>query len=152
MIPVLITVGVIAVDQITKVLIRANFTLGESLPVIGDFVRLRYIRNTGTAFSMFENNLWITLGLTTVLIVVCLLFLIHELKHGSKALAYCVTAIMAGGLSNIIDRVSLGYVTDMISVGNFAIITVADIAVCCGCGLCILILLMQMKEEKNNER
>ncbi|MDD5823544.1 MAG: signal peptidase II [Firmicutes bacterium] len=152
MIPVLITVGVIAVDQITKVLIRANFTLGESLPVIGDFVRLRYIRNTGTAFSMFENNLWITLGLTTVLIVVCLLFLIHELKHGSKALAYCVTAIMAGGLSNIIDRVSLGYVTDMISVGNFAIFNVADIAVCCGCGLCILILLMQMKEEKNNER
>ncbi len=152
MIPVLITVGVIAVDQITKVLIRANFTLGESLPVIGDFVRLRYIRNTGTAFSMFENNLWITLGLTTVLIVVCLLFLIHELKHGSKALAYCVTVIMAGGLSNIIDRVSLGYVTDMISVGNFAIFNVADIAVCCGCGLCILILLMQMKEEKNNER
>lgn len=152
MIPVLITVGVIAVDQITKVLIRANFTLGESLPVIGDFVRLRYIRNTGTAFSMFENNLWITLGLTTVLIVVCLLFLIHELKHGSKALAYCVTVIMAGGLSNIIDRVSLGYVTDMISVGNFAIFNVADIAVCCGCGLCILILLMQMKEEKYNER
>lgn len=150
MIPVIIVVGVIAVDQITKLLIRANFNVGESLPVLGDFVRLLYVRNTGTAFSMFENNLWITLGLTTVLIVVCLLFLLHELKHGSKLLAYCVAAVMAGGLSNLFDRITMGYVTDMISVGNFAVFNVADIGVTCGCGLAIIVLLLQLREEKNN--
>lgn len=150
MIPVIIVVGVIAVDQITKLLIRANFNVGESLPVLGDLVRLLYVRNTGTAFSMFENNLWITLGLTTVLIVVCLLFLLHELKQGSKLLAYCVAAVMAGGLSNLFDRITMGYVTDMISVGNFAVFNVADIGVTCGCGLAIIVLLLQLREEKNN--
>lgn len=151
MIPVLIIVGVIAVDQFTKFLIRANFQLGESMPVLGDFARLLYVRNTGTAFSMFENNLWITLGLTTVLIVVCLLFLIKEMKHGSKLLACSVAAVLGGGIANIIDRLRFGFVTDMISVGNFAVFNVADIAVVCGCILTMLIVIKQAWEESRNE-
>ncbi len=151
MIPVIIAVGVIAVDQITKILIRANFSVGNSMPVLGESIRLLYIRNTGTAFSMFENNHWITIGLTTVLIVVCLLFLLKELKSGSKLLAYCVTLVLAGGISNMIDRLALGYVTDMISVGSFAIFNVADIAVTCGCILAMITLIVQAKEEERNE-
>ena len=48
-----IAAAVIALDQLTKYLVRANMQPGESIPLIGSLVRLLYVRNTGTAFSMF---------------------------------------------------------------------------------------------------
>ena len=150
MIPAIIVVGIIAVDQLTKLLVRSNLALGESIPVLGDFVRFLYVRNTGTAFSMFENNKLITLGLTTILVVVCLLFLVYEYKKGHILSACCAALIVGGGIGNLIDRVVLGYVTDMISVGNFAIFNVADMGVTCGCVLLLLCVLFT-KEGREDE-
>ena len=150
MIPAIIVVGIIAVDQLTKLLVRSNLALGESIPVLGDFMRFLYVRNTGTAFSMFENNKLITLGLTTILVVVCLLFLVYEYKKGHIRSACCAALIVGGGIGNLIDRVVLGYVTDMISVGNFAIFNVADMGVTCGCVLLLLCVLFT-KEGRDDE-
>ena len=138
MAPIIIIFGIILADQAVKLLVRSKLALGQSVPAIHDFFNITYIRNTGTAFSMFENNLWITLGLTTVLIVVCLLFMLHEWKKGSKFLALCLAMILGGGLANMVDRVFIGYVTDMFAFGNFAIFNVADIFVCTGCALAII--------------
>ena len=138
MAPIIIIFGIILADQAVKLLVRSKLALGQSVPVIHDFFNITYIRNTGTAFSMFENNLWITLGLTTVLIVVCLLFMLHEWKKGSKFLALCLAMVLGGGLANMVDRVFIGYVTDMFAFGNFAIFNVADIFVCTGCALAII--------------
>ena len=66
----------IAADQITKYLVRLNLQPGESIPVLGEWLRILYVRNTGTAFSMFEGNKWITVALTSVLIAVCIVFVI----------------------------------------------------------------------------
>ncbi len=151
MIPIYIAVGVIAIDQLTKIIIRMNFSLGETMPLIGDIVRLTYIRNTGTAFSMFENNTWITIGLTAVLLVVCLLFMIYEWRRGSKLVSMCVILVLAGGLSNLLDRVLLGYVTDMISIGRFAIFNVADVAVTLGCLLAAISIIRASKEDDDEE-
>lgn len=149
MFPIYIVVGVIAIDQLTKLLIRINFNLGDVMPIIGDFCRLTYIRNTGAAFSMFENNRMITIGLTTGLLVVCLLFMLYEWRRGSKLVSICIAMVLAGGLSNLFDRVVFGYVTDMISIGNFAIFNVADIAVTCGCVL-VAIAIIRASEDKED--
>lgn len=151
MIPVYIAVGVIAIDQLTKILIRANFALGETLPVIGDFCRLTYVRNTGTAFSMFQNNHMVTIGLTTVLLVVCLLFMIIEWRRGSRAVSLSVTLVLAGGVSNLLDRLIMGYVTDMISIGRFAIFNVADMAVVIGCIFAAVLIILASREEDSDE-
>lgn len=151
MIPVYIAVVVIAIDQLTKILIRANFNLGDTMPVIGDLCRLTYVRNTGTAFSMFQNNHMVTIGLTTVLLVVCLLFMLIEWKRGSKAVSLCVTLVLAGGVSNLIDRLIMGYVTDMISIGRFAIFNVADMAVVIGCTLAAILIILASREEKDED-
>ncbi|MBQ0005689.1 MAG: signal peptidase II [Clostridiales bacterium] len=151
MIPVYIAVGVIAIDQLTKILIRANFALGETLPVIGDFCRLTYVRNTGTAFSMFQNNHMVTIGLTTVLLVVCLLFMIIEWKRGSRAVSLSVTLVLAGGVSNLLDRLIMGYVTDMISIGRFAIFNFADMAVVTGCVFAAILIILASREEEDDE-
>lgn len=140
---------VIGLDQITKYLVRSGMQPGDSIPVIGNWLRILYVRNTGTAFSMFAGNKWVTVVFTTVLIIACTAFVIHEARKGSKALSILLTFVIAGGVSNLIDRLCLGYVTDMISCGNFAVFNVADIAVTCGCALTIVLLLVQMKQESS---
>ncbi len=142
MAPVIIILGIILADQAVKLLVRASLELGESIPVIQDMFNITYIRNTGTAFSMFENNLWITIGLTTVLIVVCLLFMLHEWRKGSKFLAISLSMVLGGGLANMIDRVCIGYVTDMFAFRSFAVFNVADTFVCIGCALAVIAILL----------
>jgi signal peptidase II len=142
---------VIGLDQITKYLVRSSMQPGESIPVIGSWLRILYVRNTGTAFSMFEGNKWVTVVFTTVLIIACLIYVIHEARSGSKVISILLTFVIAGGVSNMIDRLTLGYVTDMISCGRFAVFNVADIFVTCGCALTILYLILEMRKEGKSD-
>ena len=142
-----IAAAVIALDQLTKYFVRANMQPGDSIPVIGNWLRILYVRNTGTAFSMFAGNKWITVVLTSVIIIACIIFVIKEAASGSKVTAILLTFVIAGGVSNLIDRLTLGYVTDMISCGSFAVFNVADIGVTCGCFLTVIYLLLEMRSE-----
>ena len=142
-----IAAAVIALDQLTKYFVRANMQPADSIPVIGNWLRILYVRNTGTAFSMFAGNKWITVVLTSVLIAACIVFVIKEAASGSKVTAILLTFVIAGGVSNLIDRLTLGYVTDMISCGSFAVFNVADIGVTCGCFLTVIYLLLEMRSE-----
>ena len=142
-----IVAAVIALDQITKYMVRSGMQPGDSIPVLGDWFRILYVRNTGTAFSMFAGNKWITIVLTSVLIIGCLVYVAREARSGSRPVSIMLTFVIAGGLSNMIDRLTLGYVTDMISCWSFAVFNVADIAVTCGCFLTILYMIIEMRKE-----
>ena len=147
----LIAAAVIAADQITKYLVRASLQPGGRIPVIGDWVSIYYVQNTGTAFSMFEGNRFITVVLTSILIIVCVVFIVKEARAGHTLLPVLFTFVAAGGISNMIDRLALGFVTDMISVGSFAVFNVADIAVTCGCILAIVALFFMIRDEDGKE-
>lgn len=147
----LITAAVIALDQLTKYMVRSSMQPGDSIPVIGEWMRILYVRNTGTAFSMFEGNKWITVVLTSLLILACIVFVFREARSGSKPVSVLLTFVIAGGVSNLIDRLTLGYVTDMISCWSFAVFNVADICVTCGCALTVLYILYEMKHEEGSE-
>lgn len=136
---------VIALDQASKYLVRAYMSPGDSIALIGDWFRLLYVRNTGTAFSMFAGNRMITIVLTSVLVVMCLVYIYSEYRRGDRTLAKLVTFVFAGGLSNLIDRLRFGYVTDMISCWNFAVFNVADIAVTCGCIATVLYIMLSAR-------
>ena len=143
----LVAAAVIAADQITKYMVRSSMQPGERIPVIGKWMSLYYVQNTGTAFSMFEGNKFITVVLTSVLVIICIVFIISELKEGHTLLPLLLTFVAAGGLSNLIDRLVLGYVTDMISCWSFAVFNVADIFVTCGCILTILAVIVTYRDE-----
>lgn len=148
----LIAALIIAADQASKYAVRAFMQPGDRIPIIGDWFSLYYVRNTGTAFSMFSGNKFITVALTSVLIVACLIFIIYEIRKGSKTLAALITMIFAGGVGNLIDRLMLGYVTDMISCWSFAVFNVADIFVTCGCFITVVYVLFAYKEDDQNEK
>ena len=141
---------VIVIDQITKYMVRSGMQPGDSIPVIGEWMRILYVRNTGTAFSMFAGNKWVTIVLTSILIIACLIFVIREARSGDRIIAILLTFVIAGGVSNMIDRILLGYVTDMISCGSFAVFNVADIGVTCGCILTVIYLLWQIRSESSS--
>ena len=143
----LIAAVVIGLDQLTKYMVRSSMQPGDSIPLIGSWMRILYVRNTGTAFSMFAGNKWITIVFTAILITACIIYVVHEARSGSRAVSILLTFVISGGVSNLFDRLTLGYVTDMISCWGFAVFNVADIAVTCGCALTIIYILIQMKKE-----
>ena len=143
----LIASAVIALDQFTKYLVRANMQPGDRIPVIGDWVSIYYVQNTGTAFSMFRGNQFVTVFLTSALIIFCIIFIVKEARSGQRLIPVLFTFVAAGGVSNMIDRLTLGFVTDMISCGSFAVFNVADIGVTCGCILAMIALIILYKDE-----
>lgn len=138
----------IALDQITKYLVRANMQPGDSIPVIGNWMRILYVQNTGTAFSMFSGNRFVTVILTSALIILCIIFVIMEVKAGHRLIPALFSLIAAGGISNMIDRLTLGFVTDMISCGSFAVFNVADMGITCGCALAVIVLFVLYRNEE----
>lgn len=143
----LAAVLVIALDQLTKYAVRSTMQPGDRIPIIGNWLSIYYVQNTGTAFSMFAGNKLVTVVFTSVLIVVCLIFIISELKAGRRLVPLLLTFVAAGGISNMIDRLSLGFVTDMISCWSFAVFNVADMFITCGCILTMIAMLTQMRDE-----
>ncbi len=147
----LIAVLVIAFDQFTKYLVRANMQPGDRIPVIGNWMSIYYVQNTGTAFSMFSGNRFVTVFLTSALILFCIIFIVKEVRDGQRIIPALFTFVAAGGVSNMIDRLSLGFVTDMISCGRFAVFNVADIGVTCGCVLTMIALIVLYRDEETDK-
>ena len=143
----LIGVLLIALDQITKYMVRANMQPGDRIPVIGNWMSIYYVQNTGTAFSMFAGNRFVTIFLTSALIILCIVFIVKEGSEKVSLIPVLFTFVAAGGISNMIDRLALGYVTDMISCGKFAVFNVADIGVTCGCILTMIALIVLYKDD-----
>jgi signal peptidase II len=78
-------------------------------------------------------------------------FIVTEAKAGERIVPVLFTFVAAGGISNMIDRLALGFVTDMISCGKFAVFNVADIGVTCGCILTMIALVVLYKDDKSGK-
>lgn len=148
----LISVAIIAADQLTKYAVRSNMLPGDRIPVLGEWLSIYYVQNTGTAFSMFEGNKLVTVALSSLLIAVCIGFIISEVKAGRTLFPLLLTFVASGGLSNLIDRLSLGFVTDMISCGSFAVFNLADIFVTCGAILLMIVLILTYRDSDDAEK
>ena len=140
---VLFTVAVVAADQWTKYLTVSNIALYQDIDFIPGFLGLTYVQNTGAAFSSFEGQQWLFALIFAVFTVLIVWEAIHKTLPFSALERWCVAAIYAGGLGNMIDRIRLGYVIDMIEVEfiDFPVFNVADCFITCGCFAMIFSLL-----------
>ena len=128
---------IVAADQFTKYLTVANIPLGQNVPFIPGLLQLTFVKNTGAAFSSFEGQQW----LFALVFVVFTGLLIYEYFKKNMGFTpferWCIAAIYGGGLGNMVDRVRLGYVVDMIETTfmEFPVFNVADCFITCGCVL-----------------
>jgi len=129
----LFALGVLVLDQAVKLWVLANFALGEARAFIPGVLQLRYVRNTGIAFSFLEGQQWILMVITP-LPLIAMVVLLAKRVFSCKVQQFAVAAVLAGGLSNWIDRIVHGAVIDMFepTFMRFAVFNVADIFITCG--------------------
>ena len=140
--------AIVALDQWTKALTVANIALHQDVAFIPGFLGLTYVRNTGAAFSSFEGQQWL-FALIFAAFTVGLLWEYFRKPMGFTTFErWCIAAIYGGGLGNMIDRVRLGYVVDMIETKFmvFPVFNVADCFITCGC-IAMLISLVVFNKE-----
>ncbi len=127
--------AVVGLDQWTKALTVARIAMYQDVPVLPGLFHLTYVQNTGAAFSSFEGQQWL-FALIFVVFTGILVFELWKNTMGFTRLEqWFLAAVWAGGLGNMIDRVRLGYVVDMIEVEffRFPVFNVADCFITCGC-------------------
>ena len=147
---ILIIIGSIWLDQLTKWLAVTLLQGNPSVPIIPEVFQLTYLENPGAAFGMLQNNRWVFLIISTIGILAVLFYLLIK-RPTSKLLCLSLSFIVGGGIGNMIDRVLLGYVVDFFDfcLINFAIFNVADSFVCVGAGILALwVILDTVAEEK----
>ena len=155
-ITVLLIIVTVVLDQVSKLLVVANMSLGQSVDVIPGIFRFTYIHNYGAAFGSMANSRWIFMILSTVAIIAILVYMFWK-KPQEKLLLVSLGLIAGGGIGNMIDRVCLGYVVDFLDFCAFPklwmwIFNVADACVCIGAGMLALWMILDtIKEEKEKK-
>lgn len=128
---ILIVIG----DQLTKGLIQNVMMLNQSIPVWDGVFSITYIHNTGAAFSMMAGKTQVLALFQVVIIGVILGYYVLKGRKFHPLLKISLAMIVAGGIGNLIDRLTLGYVVDFFDFHFWPIFNVADIGVSVGCVL-----------------
>ena len=129
---------VVAADQLTKIGIRSNLDVGQSLFELGFFRIIRVPPNTGAAFGLFQGQSFALTIVALIGVVVLLLFVLFFSRRfpflDSRLNKVALGLILGGTVGNLIDRLNpdLGGVTDFISIGIWPAFNIADSAITVG--------------------
>lgn len=142
-------------DQATKYWAAGVLKNGESIKVLGNFLRFTYAENKGAAFSILQDQRMFFLTITLVMLIV-LGYIYFKTKNITKVSKLSIAMIVGGAIGNFIDRLLLGYVIDFIDVRfgnfyNFPIFNIADSFVVCGTILMVILILFNKFETSESD-
>ena len=140
---------IIVLDQLVKLWsINVLEPMGK-LAIIEGVFNLRYVENTGAAFSMLEGK---TAFLIIVPAIACaaMIYLLLSRRIKSKVGTWAITFVLAGAVGNLIDRIVRGAVVDLFDFEliNFPVFNVADIAVTIGAVLFFIYVIFFYEDKK----
>jgi signal peptidase II len=135
--------AIVGLDQWTKILVVENISLYGYQEAIPGLFSLTYAQNTGAAWSAMEGMIWLFVLIFLIFVAGMIWEFITNKLGFTTFERWCLVAVFGGGLGNMIDRLRLGYVVDMIRLEfmNFPIFNVADCFITCGCILLMVHLL-----------
>lgn len=148
---VLIAVLVV-VDQIVKYIAYQTLRGQPTYSYLGGVVQIEYAENRGAFLSLGANlsdeaRFWVFVIFVLGILCVCIYSLFNSASHRLMALSYAL--VIAGGVGNLIDRVSRGSVIDYIHMGfgslRTGVFNIADVAISLGL---ILLIYLQFTEGK----
>ncbi len=150
---VAIALGVVALDQVSKLLIL-NFLYEDQLVLIPGVLRFTYVENRGMAFGMLSDHRWVFMLLSVVGIALIGAYMWFYVKDRMGRIA--LSLIVGGGIGNMIDRVAYGFVVDFIDFYLFDfwvwVFNIADSAVCIGAGLFMLYIILDTIKEIKKQK
>jgi len=144
---------VILLDQFVKIIIKTALPLYQSKVVLGDFILLTHVRNTGAAFSISLGsqafNRFFFIGMT-IIAIIFVVYLIY--RSTTKLQLISLSLILGGAIGNLIDRILFGYVTDFVDMDfpdiimqRWPVFNVADSSIVIA--MCLLILDMIINRD-----
>lgn len=144
-------------DQVTKALVVGNLALGESTRVLGDLVIVWHVRNTGSAFSLFQFEGSLIIFYVVHVVALGMVAYFHRSFRGRSLWLQLILGMLLGGsIGNLADRLRQGYVTDFISVGfgdaRFPTWNIADAGITVGITLLVAYLLLVEPRHTAAER
>jgi len=115
----LISLLVIAIDQVVKMAVHFNMDLGAKgqIKIFGDWFKLHYLTNPGMAFGMqigFIDNGKLVLTLFRLAAMMAIGYYLYTLykKETSKGLLICIAMILGGAIGNLVDSIFYGVFLD----------------------------------------
>lgn len=152
---ILISLAVVALDQISKLLVLKFIDLGEIVPCIKGVFHLTYINNDGAAFGILQNHRWVFMVIS-VLAIAAIYFYIAKEKPKSIWVRTSLAFIAGGGIGNMIDRIFRKTVIDFIDFDfvNFYVFNIADAFVTVGCAIlvCYMLFVELPKDSKKKKQ
>lgn len=137
--------GVLGLDQLLKLLVKASFTLHDSIPIIKPFLYLTYVKNEGIAFGLFQGMN--SISILPAIIVVIGAFIYTMVWRPPAIVTYSLALIAGGAAGNLIDRVIFGGVVDYIDFRFWPVFNLADIAIVMGSILLMGFVIWEGREE-----
>ena len=121
---VAVVAAAILADQVTKHVVASQIALGDAVHVLGPF-SIRHVQNTGIAFGLFAGATSLVVVLTAVAVV---WMLVYFARSGARhpVLPVALGLVIGGSVSNLLDRVRLGHVTDFLYIRWWPAFNLAD--------------------------
>lgn len=142
---------VVIVDQITKAAVRAWMgPVGTSFGVVGNWLRLTYVRNPGAAFGMLPEHRGVFV-VVSFLVIIGIGSYVVKMRPTRALIVVALGLVCGGALGNLIDRLSFGMVTDFIEVRYVPVFNGADSAISIGVTMLVLWLLFSPSEGADHE-
>ena len=151
---IILSIILLAIDQISKILITNVMDINVGIELIKDFFYLTYTHNTGAAFSILTGKR-IFLILIAIIILIIIFNYIRKNKVEGKIEKMAFSLIIGGSIGNLLDRIIGGYVVDFLDFKifgyDFPIFNLADTFIVIGVFL-LLIITVTRKEVKHDNR
>jgi signal peptidase II len=148
----LLAVGLTAVaaDQLTKHIVTGHLALDDGVHVIGPFW-IHHVQNSGIAFGLFSSATAVVIVLTGIAVAWMLLFFF---RSGGRhpVLPVALGLVIGGSVSNLLDRVRLGYVTDFIDLRYWPAFNLADSFIVVGVAILLGTLLSAERMPRSRGR
>ncbi|MCI9280672.1 MAG: signal peptidase II [Bacilli bacterium] len=149
-----IAIFILLFDQLSKSLIEIYFKLNESFVIVKDFFSITVAHNTGGAWSILNNHSYLFIIFSVVALIVLIRFMFQFKNNLRNNIAFACT--VAGIMSNLADRLFLGYVRDFLDFKvlgyDYPIFNIADIAIVVGVLLLIVAILKGEDKKDGNSK
>jgi len=145
-----VVVAAIAGDQLTKHAVTSRLALDESSRVVGP-LSIHRVENSGIAFGLFTSATAVVIGLTALAV---LWMLVYFARHGARhpVIPAALGLLIGGSVSNLVDRVRLGHVTDFIDLRWWPAFNLADSFIVIGVAILVAALLGSDRRPKDVRR
>ena len=137
----------ILLDQAIKLVIIIN---NPNKTIIQNFIEIKLTENTGGAFGVGQNSTFSYIVTNVIVLGIIIKFMTNGNKLIDMKTKIVLSLVLAGGISNLLDRIIRGFVVEFIDIKNIPVFNLADLYITIGwIGFVVIFTIFTFKEKRN---